>query len=116
MPLPVLPVDFCGFFAAISRSAGTHDPVVDREASRVDLTGRDGSGQRAIRLEIVLAIAETALAKKRPEFTESLFDFLLVEVPETEFLQAGRIDQCAVGVEMVERGMRRRMFAGIQRL
>ena len=89
--------------------------VIKREAAGVNLAGGDRSGQRAIGFAVVAAVAEAALAKVGAEFAEGEFDFLAVEVAEAEFLQAGRVDQLAFGVEVVERGVRGGVFAGVER-
>ena len=89
--------------------------MIKRKTAGVDLAGFYGGDQCAIRFTVVAAVAEAALAEVGAEFAEGGFDFLTVEVAEAEFLEAGRVDQFAVGVEVVERGVRGRVFAGIER-
>ena len=61
----------------------------------------DGVDQGAAGFLTMAAVAESAVAEKRAEFDEALGQFALVEMPEAEFPDAGRVDQvassCSVG-------------------
>src|SRR6185369_4800271 len=93
-----------------------YDAMVGSEPPFVDFAGGDGRAQHAVRLPVVLAVAEAALAEVGAEFAEGVFDFLAVEMAETELLQAGRVDQLAFAIEVVERGVGRGVLAGIEGL
>ena len=56
------------------------------------------------------------MAKVGAEFDEGMGDVHLVDVGQTEFLQAGRVDDVAVVVKMIEACMGGSVLAGIQRL
>src|SRR5574343_565851 len=95
---------------------GADDAVVDGKTRFFDVPGIDRCIQRAVRLAVMAAVPEAALAEIGAEFPKSAFDVLAVEVAEAEFLEAWRVDQMAVGIEEVERCVRRRMLAGIEGL
>jgi len=103
----------------MSRSAvsvRTDNPVINGKAAFVDVARVDRCNQCAIGFFVVMAVAKTAIPEKRAKFWEGAFNFLPVEVTEAEFLQAGRVDQMAVDVEVVEGGVGGRVLAGVEGL
>ena len=70
------------------------------EATRMDHAAGDAGLDRAVRLGVMAAIAEAALAKERAKLGEAVFDFLRGQVLEAEFLHAGGVDQVAAVGQM----------------
>ena len=97
--------------------AHSSDQLVESaQPSYVDFTRRGGFQHGAARFHQMTAIAEAAMAEVGAEFNEGMGDVLLVDVGQAEFLQAGRVDDVAVFVEMVQARMGGGVLAGIQRL
>ena len=111
-PQDVADATVVAFLSALDGYA--HQPVVDGESRFFDVSGVDRSTQDAVRFAVMPAVAEAALAKIGAEFVEGVLDFLPVEMAEPEFLQAGRVDQVAVGRDVIKRGVRRCVLAGIE--
>ena len=61
--------------------------MIDGKPARVDPAGGDGGGQRAVRLTVVVTVAEAAPPEVGAKLAESVFDILAIEVGEAEFLQ-----------------------------
>ena len=86
-----------------------------RDPPWLDLAALDGFLHRASRFRVVAAVAESAFAEQRTQFHERGRDVLGVEVRQSEFLHARRIDDPAVRVDRVERRLRRGMTPCLQR-
>ena len=87
----------------------------NRITSAVDLAGVGSGKNRAVGLAVVAAIPETAFSLKRTQLDKTFFDLRLRQMVQPEFLQAGRVDQTRLRIETIERGVRRRVLAGIER-
>src|SRR3982750_2923046 len=89
-----------------------HERAIGSQAAlRYAAAVRSGS-DCAPRLAQMLTVIELALTQIRFEFDKATREILRFDMDEPEFLQARRIDDMAVGGEMVEAGVRRRLTAG----
>src|SRR5450759_249013 len=61
------------------------------------------------------AVLKAAMPQNTPEFDETRFDVLLRQVMQAELLQAGAIDEGAVGVQTVQPGLSRGVAAGSEK-
>ncbi len=61
------------------------------------------------------AVAKAALAEKRTEFDEGAGQRRVIEMLQREFLQAGGVDQCGVGVEAVQARVGGGMATAVER-
>ena len=66
-------------------------------------------------LGVMVAVIEFAVAQMRAEFGESAFQHPLGQMMQAKFLEAGRINNDAVGIEMIRAHKGGGVLAGIQR-
>ncbi|HRE17136.1 MAG TPA: hypothetical protein PLW86_08725 [Rhodocyclaceae bacterium] len=83
------------------------NPLIDREAIGVDFAGIARGAEHAVRLAVMSAVAEAALAEIGAEFTKGVFQCVSIQMAQAEFLQAGGIDQVRIGIQVIEAGMSR---------
>ena len=75
------------------------------QPARADLSCLYRRTQCAIGLAVVAAVAEAAVPEPRPELDEGVREFGRVQVVQPEFLYAGRVNDVAGAVEVVEAGV-----------
>ena len=113
----------CSSFSSLAKAVltifrrfqGAADQQVTRQPSRGNDAIFDGLLQLAAWLFLMFAIAKTAAAQKGPEFDEAVEQSLWLHMPESEFADAGRVDQVAALRQMKQprggRGMAALDFA-----
>src|SRR5689334_22473138 len=72
-------------------------------------------GKRAAGLRYVAAVAKAALPEPGPKLDEGGRELDRVQMMQPEFLHAGRVDDMAAGIEVIEPRLRRGVAARVER-
>ena len=84
------------------------------DASWIQRSSFDRRADGAIRFAQMAAIAKLALPAERSHFNEPMFDLIGGQMRQTEFLQAGAVNQGCVRPQSIQARIGRRVTAGIE--